>query len=188
MFKLSKSKEKFKVNNREYRISKWSTFTTVLEGKKLLLAVAPSLTAMADMKLGSVTSQESLTEIIEGGDIEFLLTGAVTQLSSNFTDEHFESLVAKLMTGLEYRQREDSTFNGEGEEVLGDFGDFTTIDDWSDHFDDYQEDFEQVLVQSIKVNLYNFFMKQPTVRTSIEKVLTVVKPLANSLNKNMNED
>lgn len=184
MFKLSKNKEKFKVNEREYRLTKWSTITTAIEGKKLLMAVAPSFTAMADMKLGSPTTEESLNDIIEGGDIEFLLTGAITQLSTNFTDEHFESLTNKLLSSLEFHKREPSTFNEEGEETLGDWEDFTSIDDWSEHFDDYPEDFELTLVKSIKVNLYDFFMKQATVRSSIEKVLAVVKPLTSQLNEN----
>jgi len=177
MFKLSKNKEKFLVNEKEYRFTKWSTITTAIEGKKLLLAVAPSFTAMADMKIGTSSTQESLTEIIEGGDIEFLLTGAITQLSGNFTDEHFESLVNKLLSSLEYRVRED-----------GELGDFKKVEDWSEHFDEYPEDFEVVVVKSVKVNLYDFFMKQATVRSSIEKILAVVQPLAKQLNKNTNED
>lgn len=186
--KLSKYKEKFKVNEREYRITKWSTWTTMVEGKKLLMAVAPSFTAMADMKANSISAQESLDDIIEGTDIEFLLTGAITQLSSNFSDEHFESLLDKLLSSMEFREREPSTFNEKEEETLGDWKDWKEVDDWSTHFDDFPEDFELVVVKCIKLNLYDFFMKQATVRSSIEKVLTVVKPLATKLNKNTNED
>lgn len=186
--KLSKYKEKFKVNEREYRITKWSTWTTMVEGKKLLMAVAPSFTAMADMKANSISAQESLDDIIEGTDIEFLLTGAITQLSSNFSDEHFESLLDKLLSSMECREREPSTFNEKEEETLGDWKDWKEVDDWSTHFDDFPEDFELVVVKCIKLNLYDFFMKQATVRSSIEKVLTVVKPLATKLNKNTNED
>lgn len=173
MFKLSKNTEKFVVNENEYRITQWSTITTVVEGKRLLMAVAPSFTAMADMKMDSASTQESLTEIIEGGDIEFLLTGAITQLSSNFTDEHFEDIIGKLLSCIEFR--------GKGED------DFVKIEDWSEHFDDHPEDFELVVVKSAKVNLYDFFMKQATVRSSIEKVLSVVRPLAKQLNKNTKE-
>ena len=37
MFKFSKNKEKFTVNEvRQYRLTKWSTITTLFEGQKLL--------------------------------------------------------------------------------------------------------------------------------------------------------
>ena len=150
----------------------------MLEGKKLLLALAPSFTAMADMKMDTRSNEQSLDEIVEGSDIEFLLTGAISQLSANFTDEHFESLCNKLLSNFEVRGRKED----------GEFGDFEKITDWSEHFDEFGEDFEEVLVKSAKVNLYDFFMKQATVRSSIEKVLTIVKPLTTQLNKSMNED
>ena len=88
MFKFSKNKEKFEVNKNEYRLTKWSTITTALEGKRLVSAIAPAFAVMADMKMGS-QKEETLDEIIEGTDIEMLLTGAVSQLSANFSDEHF---------------------------------------------------------------------------------------------------
>ena len=179
MFKFSKNKEKFTVNEvRQYRLTKWSTITTLFEGQKLLKTIAPSFAAMADMKIGSQAKPESLDEIIEGTDIEYMLTGAITQLSMNFSDEHFEELVNKLLQGLEYRSKDEEN----------EWGDFKDVTDWSEHFDEHPEDFEIVVVKSIKVNLYDFFMKQATVRSSIEKVLTVVKPLANHLNKSMKED
>jgi len=177
LIKLSKNQEEFTVNGNEYRTKKWSTITTMLEGKRLLLALAPSFTTMADMKMGSAREEQSLDEIVEGSDIEFLLTGAISQLSANFTDDHFESLCEKLLSNFEFRTRKED----------GEFGDYTKIGDWSEHFDEYGEDFELVLVKSAKVNLYDFFMKQATVRSSIEKVLTVVKPLATQLKNNMSE-
>jgi len=178
LIKLSKNQEEFTVNGREYRTKKWSTITTMLEGKKLLLALAPSFTTMADMKLATSKDEPTLDEIVEGSDIEFLLTGAISQLSANFSDEHFESLCEKLLSNFDYRERRED----------GEFGDYEKITDWSEHFDEYGEDFEQVIVKSAKVNLYDFFMKQATVRSSIEKVLTVVKPLATQIEKNLNVD
>lgn len=177
MIKLSKNKEEFTVNGREYRVKKWSTITTMLEGKKLLLALAPAFTTMADMKVHRNLEEPTIDELVEGSDIEFLLTGALSSLSAHFTDEHFESLTEKLMTGFEFRQRKED----------GEFGDFEKIEDWSEHFDDYAEDLEEVIVKSAKVNLYDFFMKQATVRTSIEKIQTVVVPMLTKLKNGMNE-
>lgn len=177
MLKLSKNKEKFSVNEKEYRVTKWSTITTLLEGKKLLLAIAPALSTIADMKLDKSLREPSLEELVEGTDIEFLLTGAFTQLSANFSDELFEGLVTKLLSGIEYRVREED----------GEFGDWKEPSDWSEHFDDHTEDFELVIMKSAKVNLYDFFMKQATVRSSIEKVMTVASPLVKQLGSGLKE-
>lgn len=176
--KYSKNEVKVKVGEREYSTFKWSVITTLSQGKKLAGAVAPSISTMADMWMANKKDEGSLEEIIEGTDIEFLLTGAITQLSNNFTDEHFEELCNSLLSNYKYRERQED----------GEMGQFIDIEDWSEHFDEYQEDFEAVLIHSAKVNLYDFFMKQPTVRSSIEKVLTVVNPLLENLKNDSNED
>ena len=70
----------------------------------------------------------------------------------------------------------------------GEYGDYEEVAEWSEHFDEYGEDFEAVVIKSGKVNLYDFFIKQPTVRSSIEKVMKFTKPLMNSMQKSVNED
>lgn len=176
--KLSKNKIKFKVNEREYRLKKWSTITTLLEGKKLVLAIGPSVTTVLDIQLNS-KKEDTLESLIEEDGTDFLLTTAVTALQTNLTDDHFISVFDKLLSGLEYRCRDED----------GELGDFVKVgEEWSEHFDNYQEDFDIVTKESFKANLYDFFMKQATVRSSIEKMLTVVKPLTDQLKNNTKED
>lgn len=177
MFKLSKNKEIIKLNGREYRTNKWSTITTMLEGKKLILAIAPSFSTMADLKLSSHSKEPTLDELVDGADTDFIFTAAISQLTSNFTDDHFVDLLEKLLSNFEVRETDED----------GNVGDWVKIEDWSAHFDTYPEDFETLVIKSAKVNLYDFFMKQATVRSTLEKVTEVASPLLTKLKNDLKE-
>lgn len=170
MISLSKNKAKVlklgdSENPRHYNMKKWSTVTTILEGKKLGLVIAQPFAMIMDL-LQAKESQSSLSEMVE--ENSFVFTGAVTQLAGALTDDHFMDLVDKLLTGLVH----------EGE----------SIEDWSSHFDEYPEDFEQVVLWSLKENLYDFFMKMPTFRTKLEMLKEIVTPLAEKAVKGLTED
>jgi hypothetical protein len=168
---FSKKKEAFKIGDNSYRLKVWSVRETLKVGKALGFALAPSLAVMADSKFGTQSKEDNLNEIIDGVDTEYLFTQAVMQLSNNFSDDLYEETLDKLLAGLEFRVR--------GED--GEYGDYEEVAEWSDHFDEYGEDFEAVVIKSGKVNLYDFFIKQPTVRSSIEKVMKFTKPLMKSM-------
>ena len=174
---LSKNKIKFKVGEREYRTAQWNVLTTMLEAKRLGLVISTCLAAPIDMMMNS-GREASLDDIIEGEDDPMMLTAAISQLQGHLTDDHFVDLMSKLMSNLEFRERDEE----------GDLGDFINIgEDWTEHFVTFGEDFDTVLWESFKVNLYDFFMKQGIVRSNIEKVLTVLKPIRTKLEKSLNE-
>jgi hypothetical protein len=169
MISLSKNKAKVlkmgdEESPRHYNMKKWSTVTTILEGKKLGLVIAQPFAMIMDL-LQAKENESSLSELVEENN--FVFTGAVTQLAGALTDDHFMELVDKLLTGLTH----------EGE----------PIEDWSAHFDEYPEDFEQVILWSLKENLYDFFMKSPTLRSKLETLRTIVKPLAEKAVKGLTD-
>ncbi|MCP4320557.1 MAG: hypothetical protein GY787_01600, partial [Alteromonadales bacterium] len=122
------NRAKKSIEDRTYVLKKWSTVSTMFEGKRIGLAIAPSLTTIADMKLAK--SQDVLSELDEQEQVSFILTAAITQLAGNFSDELFHDTVNKLLSGI--------SMDGD------------VIEDWSAHFDKYPEDFMEILVWSIK--------------------------------------
>lgn len=164
------------INGRKYKIKKWSTLTTVLEGTKLGKVLLPSFTTIADVWQNNKRNEESLDVYLSDvANIEWLWTSAATQLTTLLTDEHCEDIYNKLLSGL-YIMIDDE---------------FVEIDNWSEHFDNdlYTEDFLEVLIWSIQVNLYDFFMKQGIFRSKIE----VLKKALNKFKENfqlsgINED
>lgn len=163
MLKFSKNDlVKTKVNGRTYKLKKWSTITTTLEGMKVAKVIAPSFSIIADLWTGKTEDQKVLEEINkEVHDNMYIFTGAVTQLCGAIEDEHFIDLSNKLLDGLYIIEDDEAK----------------KIDDWSEHFDTHPEDFEAVLMWSVKENLLDFFMKQPTFASKIGKLLTVMAPL-----------
>ncbi len=137
------NRAKKSIEDRTYVLKKWSVRSTMLEGKRIGLAIAPSLTTIADMKLAK--SQDVLSELDEQEQVSFILTAAITQLAGNFSDELFQETIDKLLSGI--------SMDGD------------VIEDWSDHFDKYPEDFMEILVWSIKENVWDFFMKQRMFRS-----------------------
>lgn len=163
MLKLSKQTPvKKTINGRTYKLKKWSTITTSLEGMKLAKVLAPSFTMVADMWMGKSEEQRELEAIHqEAGDNLFMLTGAITQLCAAIGDEHFLDLQDKLLSNLQIIVDDEAV----------------DIPEWSDHIDEYPQDWDQLLVWSIKENLWDFFMKQATFASKIETVVNVLKPL-----------
>ncbi|CAH9012548.1 conserved hypothetical protein [Vibrio phage 424E50-1] len=173
MLRLSKNKSKKEINGTKFRITKWSVITTNLEGLKLAKVIAPSFTMVADMWMGKTAEQRELEAVHqEVGDIQFLLTGAMTQLCGALEDEHFMDLQDKLMSDLEYL----------------DDGEWIKIDDWVEYFDkeENQPNMLDVMQWSIKENIWDFFMKQATFASKIEMVLKVLNPIKNQV-KNLTE-
>ena len=163
MLKFSKNDlVKKTINGKTYKLRTWSTITTTLEGMKIAKVIAPSFSIIADLWSGKTEDQKVLEEINkEVSDNMYIFTGAVTQLCGAIDDEHFIDLSNKLLDGL-YIIVDDEA---------------KKIDDWSEHFDKHPEDFEEVLMWSVKENLLDFFMKQPTFGSKIGKLLKVMKPL-----------
>lgn len=177
MFRLSKQPAvKKTINGRTYKLKKWSTITTSLEGMKIAKVIAPSFTIMADMWMGKTPEQRELEKVHqEVEDNMYMMTGAMTQLSGAIEDEHFLDLVNKLLSGLQI------IVDDEAQE----------IEDWSDHFDNHVEDYDQVLFWSIKENLWDFFMKQDMFASKIKMVTNVLSPMLNEVSnladKNTNQ-
>lgn len=171
--RLSKNKVRNTVNDRTYKMSKWSTITTTLEGMKLAKVIAPSFAMVSDMWMGKDQNKDELDLILEDRDQNmYLLTGAVTQLCSSLEDEHFMSLVDKLLSGLEIIKDDEAV----------------KIEDWSEHFDEFPEDYDQIVMWSIKENLWDFFMKQDTFASKIKMVTKILTPMADQMQKLASDD
>ena len=174
--RLSKNKAvTFKVNEVKYSLPKWSTIETLLIGKKVAFAVAPSFTTIADLLQ---EKKDNLNELIEGEDTNFIFTAFVSQLGDNFSNELFEDLHHKLFTGLRFSVKDED----------GEYEDSIEIKNWSDHLDEYPENYEGLVWEAFKVNLLDFFMKQATVRSGIEKLKGLADPLMTKLSKSSKED
>lgn len=175
MIKLSKTKHTLDVEEGRYELTQWSTIGTLLEGKKVGLALAPSLTAMADLL--NKKDSESLDEIVEGSNVDFMLTALVSQLSDNFSDELFEELHHKFFAGLSFAKKEGDMYSP-----------YVPVVDWSEHLDEYPTHYEDLVKKAFKVNLLDFFMKQATVRTGIEMLTGIANPILTKLGVNTKED
>ncbi len=167
MLRLSKTAPvKKTINGRTYKLKKWSTITTSLEGMKIAKVIAPSFSMMADLWMGKSVEQRELEAVHqEVSDNMYIMTGAVTQLCGAIDDDHFIELAGKLFSGLQIIVDDEAK----------------DIDDWSDHFDVYGEDFDQVLMWSIKENLWDFFMKQDMFASKIKMVTNVLTPMVTEL-------
>ncbi len=175
--KYSKKENKVKLNGRMYKFNTWNTWTTVMLSKKIGMAVAPSLGMLADIKLSA--KEPSLEELLgEAGGVEMFLSGGLSQLGMNFTDELFEEIIDKLLTGLSFAEQDAD----------GDYGDLKKIEDWDEHFSEFSEDWSEMVYHSFKANLYSFFMSQAIVRSNIDKLMTVVKPILNNVSETMNKN
>lgn len=175
--RLSKNSVKTTINGRAYKMKKWNTFSTSLEGMKLAKVIAPSFAMISDMWMNKTKSedktQEELDEMFQDQqESMYLLTGAVTQLCSQLEDDHFMDLVDKLLTPLQLVTDDEAK----------------PISAWEDHFDDFPEDYDQVLLWSIKVNLLDFFMKQATFASKIGMLTKVFKTMKEPMMKLSNED
>ncbi|QXN60118.1 hypothetical protein KUA24_51 [Vibrio phage HNL01] len=159
---------KKEINGKKYKMKRWATVTTVLEGTKLGKILLPSFSTIADVWMQRGTDDAAFDDFMrESQQVEWLLTSAATQLTTLLTDEHCEELYNKLLSGLSIMVDDE----------------FVEVEDWSDHFDteEFAEDFLDVLVWSIKENLYDFFMKQAMFRSKIE----VLQNLLNNFKQNM---
>ncbi len=152
------------INDRVYKLRKWNTSTTILTGKKLLLAIAPAFGAFADNRKKPDLDIFSLEE--DQGSMAF--TAAAYQLGEHITDELFMETLDKLLSGLEC--------------------DGKVIEDWDTHFDTYGEDLDIVLGWSLKENLWGFFMKSSMFRSKVGMIQTEAKQFLDSLKKEKKED
>ena len=177
MLRLSKGKPvTFYVNDIKYVLPKWSTIETLLTGKKVGFAIAPSFTTIAD--LVNSNKKESLDELVEGEDTNFIFTAFISQLGDNFSNELFEELHHKLFTGLRFSVKDEE----------GNYEDTEAVEDWSDHLDSYPENYEMLVWEAFKVNLLDFFMKQATVRSGIEMLTGIANPIMTKLNESVTKD
>lgn len=122
---------------RKYQANKLGAMEVSLEGFKLLKALTPSIGVGIDEARNNELSILDSTQTV---------SWMLQLLSDNLKESHYMELVDKLLGSL--------VFNGEA------------IEDWSDHFDDYEEDFLEVLIWLFKDTFYGFFMKS-----------TILKPL-----------
>ncbi|AGH32173.1 tail assembly chaperone [Vibrio phage 11895-B1] len=174
MFKLSKNNTvKKEINGRVYKLRTWSAFTTGLEGFKLAKVFAPALAMGYDLHSVKSEEQKELEAIYpEIGDQIFTATGVVTQLTSQLTDEHFMDLSEKLFSGLSYLDEE---------------GEAHAIDNADEYLESRPNDYIDIMVWSLKENLWDFFMKQDMFASKIGAVaqfLTKTMESLNSLNEN----
>lgn len=134
---------------RKYQANKLGAYEVSLEGFKIIKAMTPSAGVGIDAIIG--------TE----GDIAFLgetntVSGMFQLLAENLTPEHYTELVDKLLGSL--------MFNGED------------IEDWSDHFDEYPQDFLEVLAWLGKETFTDFFVKSTILKPLIGKIKMMVLP------------
>lgn len=169
MLRISKTPAvKKTINGHAYKLKKWSVVTTSLEGLKLAKVIAPSFTMIADMWMGKSTEQRELESIHqEVQDIQFLLTGAMTQLCGALDDEHFMDLQHKLLANLQIIVDDEAV----------------DIEDWVEHFDnaEFTQDMFEVMEWSIKENLWDFFMKQDMFVSKIGMLTKLLNPLKNQV-------
>jgi len=93
-------------------------------------------------------------------DNEYHVTEAAMLLQQSMDSEQYNDLCVKLLKSVKF----------EGE-------DLDDEDKINDHFDQYQEDFMIVLYHCFKENLFDFFMKNGTLRKKIESLKTLLPTL-----------
>lgn len=166
MFGFSKKAEPVKVkigegeDARHYKIKKWNALTTNLEGYKLVKTVLPAATTLID----SFFNKRKDTEDLGFEDNEHHVTEAAMLLQQSMDSEDYNELCVKLLKSVKF----------EGE----DLDDEEKI---NDHFDQYPEDFMIVLYNCFKENLFDFFMKNGTLRKKIESFKTLLPSLKEEL-------
>lgn len=122
---------------RVYTIHPFSARTTAKEGFKLLKKVLPAIGAAQD-------SRGNEDNVVLGMDTTF--QQAFSMLEQDLSEEHFEDLCDKLLGGVKF----------EGEFI-----------DVEDHFDEYPDDFLEVLLFAGEKSFYDFFTKNSIVRSKI---------------------
>ncbi|AUR89080.1 hypothetical protein NVP1121O_052 [Vibrio phage 1.121.O._10N.286.46.C4] len=178
LFRLSKQPPVIKeINGTKYKLVKWSSYSTTLEGMKIGKILAPTITMMGELLNSKTSFQGELEEIYtDPSDNVFAMTGAIHQLIAAIGDEHFMDLQDKLLSGLSVHDPEKD--------------EYVVIDAWYEHLDNpaYSSDWEELLVWSIKENLINFFMNQSTFQSAIGMFSKIANPLLEKLQSQIPQD
>lgn len=158
-FKLGEGED-----TRFYKIRKWSSFTSNIEGFKLAKILTPAWTVILD----SLNRTQSLEDMgLE--EQQYFITEAATMIQQTFEEEHYQDLCMKLLKSVIF----------EGEKL-------DTEEKLIKHFDKYPNDFYSVLFQSFKENLIDFFMQDDMFRNKIDSLKALVPSLA-ALKQKMQE-
>ena len=94
-------------------------------------------------------------------DITSTTASALQFLSDNLTVEHYTELVDKLLGSLRV--------------------DDVSVGEWDEHFDEYPEDFLEIVFWSFKENFFSFFMNSTILKPWISKAKEMVLPQMKNL-------
>jgi len=128
---------------RKYSALKLSAIEVAVEGFKLLRAATPSFGVAIDQ----------LMDKENAFDTPDTFAAMLQLLTENLTPEHFTDLVDKNLGSLMFDGKE--------------------IEDWSEHFDDYEEDFLTIIIWLSEENFTSFFMKSITPLPCFKKLTSL---------------
>lgn len=142
---------------RKYQLNKLSAYEVNMEGMKLARAIMPSAGSIIDSFMKGEDVEASMLDVPQQ-----TFSGALFFLSENFQDDQYAILVDKILGSMMVDGKE--------------------VDDWSDHFDEYPEEFFEILLWAGRESFENFFMGSTMLAPLKEKLKEIFPKVKEMLN------